>query len=55
MTDQLPAVDFTGLGPRVGERFPEVKLPNQHGEPVDLQRARGSRRALVVFFRSANW
>ncbi len=48
-------IDFTTIGPAVGERFPEVRLPDQHGTLVDLHQARGSRRALVVFYRSAGW
>jgi hypothetical protein len=30
-------------------------LPDQHGLMVDLQAARGDRRGLVVFHRSARW
>jgi peroxiredoxin len=42
-------------GPAVGARFPDVTLPDQTGAPVRLQEARGGRRALVVFYRSARW
>lgn len=48
-------IDFTTIGPAVGVRFPEITLPNQHGELVDLHTARAGRRALVHFFRSAGW
>ncbi|MBI2324145.1 MAG: hypothetical protein HYU87_04185 [Chloroflexi bacterium] len=51
----LPVLDFDRIGPRVGERFPDVVLPDQHGKPVDLHAARAGRRALVVFHRSASW
>ena len=51
----LPEIDFSGIGPPVGVRFPDVTLPDQSGELVDLHRMRGDRRALVVFFRSARW
>jgi peroxiredoxin len=51
----LPVVDYRGIGPLVGERFPDVVLPDQHGRPVDLHAARGARRALIVFYRSADW
>ena len=51
----LPAIDFTSIGPRLGERFPDVRLPDQDGTEVDLHAARGGRRALVVFYRSAAW
>ena len=41
--------------PKVGDRFPDVALPDQNGHPVDLHAARGARNALVVFYRSARW
>jgi peroxiredoxin len=47
--------DFATIGPREGERFPDVRLPDQFGETVDLHERRGKRRALVVFHRSADW
>lgn len=52
---ELPPIDFSTVGPAVGERFPDVRLPDQHGAVVDLHQARRERRALVVFFRSADW
>ena len=51
----LPAIDFTTIGPRLGERFPDVRLPDQDGTEVDLHAARDGRRALVLFYRSASW
>jgi peroxiredoxin len=51
----LPRIDFASVGPAVGERFPDVRLPDQHGQMVDLHAARAGRRALVVFYRSASW
>lgn len=42
-------------GPDVGTRFPDVVLPDQQGRALDLHAARGSRPALVVFYRSASW
>jgi hypothetical protein len=51
----LPALDFTRIGPTVGTRFPEVVLPDQDGQVVDLHAARAGRRALVVIYRSASW
>ena len=47
--------DFDRLGPQVGERFPDVVLPDQHGRLVDLHEARAGRKGLVVFYRSASW
>jgi peroxiredoxin len=49
------STDFTTIGPQVGERFPDVVLPDQHGNRVDLHAVRGDRRALVIFYRSARW
>ena len=51
----MPTLDFTTIGPAVGERFPDVRLPDQTGQIVDLHAARAGRRALVVFHRSARW
>lgn len=47
--------DLDTVRPAVGERFPDVVLPDQHGVPTDLHTFRGGRRALVVFIRSADW
>jgi len=52
---QMPYVDFSQIGPQVGERFPDIALPDQSGAMVDLHAARGKRRAIVVFYRSASW
>jgi peroxiredoxin len=51
----MPFVDFSQVGPAVGERFPDVVLPDQDGSQVDLHAARGNRRAMIVFYRSASW
>ena len=51
----LPPRDFTTIGPKEGERFPDVRLPDQTGGPVDLHERRAGRSALVVFYRSAEW
>lgn len=51
----IPEVDFETVGPQVGERFPDVVLPDQRGRLVDLHRDRNRRKALVVFHRSADW
>ena len=51
----LPPRDFTTIGPREGERFPDVHLSDQTGTLVDLHDARAGRPALVVIYRSAEW
>ena len=48
-------IDFTHIGPAVGEQFPDVSLPDQHGQTIDLHQARAGRRAVVLFHRSASW
>jgi peroxiredoxin len=48
-------IDFSKIGPAVGDRFPDVILPDQHGKPVDFHTTRRNRRALIVFHRSAAW
>jgi len=55
VTPQLPVVEFSSIGPSVGSRFPDIRLPDQTGRLVDLHAERGARRALVVFYRSARW
>ena len=54
-TPTPPVLDFDGIGPRVGTRFPDLRLPDQRGHLVDLHAARGERRALIVVYRSARW
>lgn len=51
----MPVLDFDQIGPNVGERFPDITLPDQFGSPVNLQEHRGDRKGLVVFHRSASW
>ena len=48
-------IDCTTRGPAVGERFPDIILPDQHGQRIQLHQAHNGRRALVVFYRSASW
>jgi peroxiredoxin len=56
MSDQtLPSIDFGTVGPAIGDPFPNLRLPDQHGQIVDLHEARADRQALVVFHRSASW
>lgn len=42
-------------GPEIGERLPEITLPDQTGTLVNIEAARGDGRALVVFHRSLRW
>jgi len=51
----LPPRDFDTIGPKEGQRFPDVRLSDQTGALVDLHEQRAGRPALVVFYRSAEW
>ena len=52
---RVPASADFPSGPEVGERLPKIVLQDQHGNWVDVDQARGTRRALVVFHRSLQW
>jgi hypothetical protein len=54
-TPTLAVLDFSTIGPRIGERFPDLKLPDQTGRLLDLHAERRVRRALIVVYRSARW
>lgn len=49
------SIDFGNLGPAVGARFPDMRLPDQGGRMLDFHADLGERDALVVFHRSARW
>lgn len=49
-----PSADFPS-GPEIGERLPDITLQDQHGNYVNVEQARGNRRALVLFHRSLHW
>ena len=51
----MAGLDYRDRGPMVGAAFPDVRLPDQHGEIIDLHARRTGRRALVVLYRSAVW
>lgn len=48
-------LDYSKIGPALGDQFPDFELPDSEGRPVSLQRWRNGRRAIVVFYRSAAW
>lgn len=49
-----PDADFP-TGPEIGTAIPGIRLPNQHGEMIDVAERRGRKGAIVVFHRSAFW
>ena len=42
-------------GPEPGSRVPGFSLPDQNGQVQTLESIMGSKGALLVFFRSADW
>ena len=52
---QASSRNYAGIGPAIGTRFPDVRLPDQGGRQIDLHQARAGRPAIVVFYRSARW
>ena len=48
-------IDVSKLGPQVGEPVPDFSLTDQNGKPWTLQSIMGSKGAMLVFFRSADW
>lgn len=64
MTDQVeetppgqrnPDSEDFPTGPDIGGQLPDITLPDQSGNPVNIEAARGEGRALVVFHRSVRW
>ena len=48
-------VDVSKLGPQVGERVPDFSLADQTGRVRNLESIMGTRGAMLVFLRSADW
>lgn len=42
-------------GPDVGDRVPDFHLPDQNGTEHTLRSILGTKGALLVFYRSADW
>lgn len=52
---QAQTVDVTALGPQVGQRAIEFRLPDQQGREQTLASVAGPKGTMLVFFRSADW
>ena len=52
---QPPMPDVQTLGPQVGTKVPDFSLTDQRGRTQTLTSIMGSRGAVLVFFRSADW
>jgi hypothetical protein len=48
-------IDLSKLGPQVGAQVPDFSLVDQTGRTRNLQEIMGSRGAMLVFIRSADW
>ena len=48
-------IEVASLGPQVGERVPDFRLPDQNGEVQTLESIMGPNGALLLFHRSADW
>ena len=51
----MTGLDYQERGPRVGDAFPNIRLPDQRGNVVDLHEQRNHRRAVIAFNRSVVW
>jgi len=54
-TPQRTKIDVSKLGPQVGERIPDFSLKDQNGNTQTLRSIMGSKGAMLVFVRSADW
>lgn len=52
---QTEKIDVSKLGPQVGQKVPEFRLSDQNGKVQTLDSIMGSKGAMLVFFRSADW
>jgi hypothetical protein len=48
-------IEVAKLGPQVGETVPGFSLHDQDGAARTLQSVMGTRGAMIVFIRSADW
>ena len=48
-------IEVSKLGPQVGEIVPDFSLPDQHGKLWTRDSIMGSKGAMLVFVRSADW
>lgn len=51
----VTGTEYHERGPRIGDLFPDIRLPDQHGAVIDLHARRDHRRAVVAFNRSVVW
>jgi hypothetical protein len=51
----VAAADVQKLGPQIGTRVPDFRLTDQNSQIHTLESSMGSKGAMIVFFRSADW
>ena len=51
----ISAYAASPTGPAVGDRIPDFAAPDQNGRLQSLKTIAGSRGAMLVFYRSADW
>ena len=49
------AVEVASLGPQIGDRVPDFRLPDQNGQFHTLNDIKGSSGTMLLFHRSADW
>lgn len=49
------AQELAALGPQLGQRVPEFRLPDQNGRMQTVKSTLRANGAMLVFFRSADW
>jgi len=54
-TTQSQTVDVATVGPQIGQRAPDFRLPDQQGQPQTLASVAGPKGTMIVFYRSADW
>jgi hypothetical protein len=52
---QSPTIDTSRIGPPVGQKAPDFSGTDQLGRKHTLASSLGSKGAMLVFFRSADW
>jgi hypothetical protein len=54
-SSQAPLLDLSKVGPQVGQSVPDFAGSDQFGRRHTLRSSLGSKGAMFVFFRSADW
>ena len=54
-SSQAPVLDLSKVGPQVGQRVPDFAGSDQFGRRQTLRSSLGTKGAMLVFFRSADW